>query len=98
MQKAIGGLFLVVILSSFVVASSIAVGFTIKDDSEVQLELYESSENIFINYGFYLIGALLILIGGFAILKSKNKKSVMTKKKLSSKKAPIRKKSNSKKK
>ncbi|MCK4997605.1 hypothetical protein KAS08_04840 [Candidatus Pacearchaeota archaeon] len=98
MQKAIGGLFLVVILSSFVVASSIAVGFTIKDDSEVQLESYESSENAFTNCEIYLIGALLILIGAFTMLKSKNKKSVMIKKKLSSKKAPIGKKSVSKKK
>ena len=46
----------------------------------------------------YLIGALLILIGAFTMLKSKNKKSVMIKKKLSSKKAPIGKKSVSKKK
>ena len=95
MRRVIGSLFLVIILSSLVVASSTTVSFTIKNNSEIRLESHEFPDTS-TSYGFYLIGALFILVVGFLILKSRKKK--LSKKSITKKKQLVKKKTVSKKK
>lgn len=100
MNKVIWNLFLILALSNIVLAaSSINVGFTIGNSDEINVEESIKSQNLFYDYGFYLVAALVILIIGSILLihkkgkkskktlsKKKIKKKVSTKKKVTSKK------------
>ena len=83
MRKVICSLFLVLLFSSFVLASSITVGFTIRGDTDIYNEIYTPSLS---NYIFYLIAVMSALIALFVLLKKDKKLFSIKSKKTSSKK------------
>ena len=77
MNRVIGNLFLILALSSFVVASSTTVGFVIRDEDESVIEAYtqpESSPPRIYLIGILIVGILIVFVGGLIFLKLKSKK------------------------
>lgn len=102
MKRGAGILFLTVVSSSLVFASSTSIGFTIKGTANITTEAVKSSNNP----ALYFIGALAILVGVAVIYKSKIIKKLNSKvmkknkivKKINSKKTKQKKATTSKKK
>lgn len=76
MKRLILSLLLIVVLSSFVMASSeISVDFT-RDSEDANVEEYIPRGSVWSNYGDYIVGVLVVLVVVLIMLKVKSKKKV----------------------
>ena len=88
MKKVISYLFFTLLISSFVAASSLSVGFTIEDKESAEDELSTNQSTGFFTSVLYIVVALMTVFGFILFKKSKtkNKKTHKAKKKTSKKK------------